>query len=63
MIQTAQGEYRKNGLQLREAAIPTTDLFSTSTSSTTTSITVQLTSFPLYEGCAYQAPMHYQEIT
>ena len=45
VVQITQGEYRRNRLQLKEAAITITVPITTST---TTSITVQPTSVPLY---------------
>ena len=48
MIQKPQGEYRRNRLQLKKAAIPTTVPVSKSFASTTISTTVQSASFPLY---------------
>ena len=47
VVQTPQDESRRNRLQLKEAAKPTTVLVSTSTSSTATSTTVQPTIIPL----------------
>ena len=44
VVQKPQGEYRRDRLQLKEAAILTKDPGSTSTASTTTSSTVQPTS-------------------